>query len=151
ADGTQGGDGVYTYGPAGSFPVSSYQASNYWVDVLFVPSSTSDTTPPTVTATTPANGATGVPTTTTATATFSEALDPTTVSTSSFLLQDPSNATVPATVSYDAGSHTATLVPSAPLAGGATYRATVKGGSSGVKDLAGNPMAADVTWSFTTN
>ncbi len=37
------------------------------------------------------------------------------------------------------------------LAGrGAGYTVVVKGGSSGVKDVAGNPLAADVTASFTT-
>src|SRR5262249_50853263 len=28
--------------------------------------------------------------------------------------------------------------------------AVVKGGEAGIKDLAGNPLAADLTWSFTT-
>ncbi|MFI7059048.1 DUF4082 domain-containing protein [Streptosporangium canum] len=37
ADGAGGGNGVYTYGPASAFPDNSYQASNYWVDVVFVP------------------------------------------------------------------------------------------------------------------
>ncbi|MCE9672031.1 DUF4082 domain-containing protein [Myxococcus stipitatus] len=32
---TSGGNGVFTYGPAGSFPVNSFENSNYWVDVLF--------------------------------------------------------------------------------------------------------------------
>ena len=27
--------GVYSYGAAGSFPSSTYAASNYWVDVVF--------------------------------------------------------------------------------------------------------------------
>ena len=31
-----------------------------------------------------------------------------------------------------------------------TYTATVHGGAGGVHDAAGNPLAADVTWSFTT-
>jgi hypothetical protein len=43
------------------------------------------------------------------------------------------------------------LTPGAPLAAGAAYTATVKGGASGVKDLAGLALAADVTWSFTTS
>jgi hypothetical protein len=30
-------NGVYTYGPASSFPQSTYQSSNYWVDVVFNP------------------------------------------------------------------------------------------------------------------
>jgi len=34
ADGTDGNNGVYRYGSAG-FPTSSYQASNYWVDVVY--------------------------------------------------------------------------------------------------------------------
>ncbi|MBL1266144.1 DUF4082 domain-containing protein, partial [Methylomicrobium sp. RS1] len=29
-----GGNGVYRYG-SGGFPNSTYQSSNYWVDVLF--------------------------------------------------------------------------------------------------------------------
>ena len=33
---------------------------------------------------------------------------------------------------------------------GTTYTATVKGGAVGVKDVAGNALAADVSWSFTT-
>ncbi len=35
-DGEQGGNGVYMYGPSGSFPTYSYQSGNYWVDVVFI-------------------------------------------------------------------------------------------------------------------
>jgi len=35
ATGVAGGDGVYGYGGAGTFPANTYQAINYWVDVLF--------------------------------------------------------------------------------------------------------------------
>jgi Domain of unknown function (DUF4082)/Bacterial Ig-like domain len=38
-DGVAGGDGVYSYGSANVFPSSTYRATNYWVDVVFVPSS----------------------------------------------------------------------------------------------------------------
>lgn len=34
-EGLTGLAGVYTYGPAGSFPVSTYNSSNYWADVVF--------------------------------------------------------------------------------------------------------------------
>jgi hypothetical protein len=34
-DGVTGGNGVYSYSAASAFPNSTYQASNYWVDVLF--------------------------------------------------------------------------------------------------------------------
>jgi Domain of unknown function (DUF4082)/Fibronectin type III domain/Bacterial Ig domain len=30
-------NGVYAYGPAGSFPTNSFNAGNYWVDVLYAP------------------------------------------------------------------------------------------------------------------
>ena len=32
---------------------------------------------------------------------------------------------------------------------GTTYTATVEGGTSGVKDAAGNPLSADKVWTFT--
>ena len=85
-----------------------------------------------------------------AVATFSERMNPATITTSTVELRNASNALVPATVSYTDSTRTATLDPSAPLANSATYTATVKGGAAGVKDLAGNPLAADFTWSFTT-
>ena len=37
-DGAEGGNGVYRYGAGGGFPASSYQATNYWVDLVFSPS-----------------------------------------------------------------------------------------------------------------
>ncbi len=38
ADGAEGGNGVYNYGSTNAFPSSTYQSTNYWVDVVFVPS-----------------------------------------------------------------------------------------------------------------
>ena len=35
ASGTSGGDGVYAYGTGQIFPTDTYNASNYWVDVVF--------------------------------------------------------------------------------------------------------------------
>ena len=34
-NGVDGGNGVYRYGTSGGFPNSSYQSTNYWVDVVF--------------------------------------------------------------------------------------------------------------------
>jgi hypothetical protein len=42
-NGVAGGNGVYRYGSSG-FPTNSYRASNYWVDVVFMP----DVEPPAV-------------------------------------------------------------------------------------------------------
>jgi len=38
-----GGNGVYSYSGTGFFPTQTYEAANYWVDIAFVPSTT---TPP---------------------------------------------------------------------------------------------------------
>ncbi len=109
-----------------------------------------DTTPPTVTGQTPAPGATGVSLAVTPTATFSEPVNPGTVTTSTFTLRQGANPPLAASVSYDAASRTATLTPSAALAPSTSYTATVVGGASGVKDVAGNALVGNVTWSFTT-
>ena len=108
-----------------------------------------DTTPPTIAARTPAPGATGVALDISPTTTFSEAMDPSTLTTSTFTLVEQGQTTpLPASVSY--ASLTATLDPSANVKASTTYTATVKGGTNGAKDVAGNPLAADVSWSFTT-
>src|SRR5439155_22483461 len=74
ATGVDGSNGVYAYG-IGGFPNQSSNATNYWVDVVFT-NGVPDTTPPTVTSVTPANGAVGVSVSATAYATFSEAMIP---------------------------------------------------------------------------
>ncbi|MDP8952874.1 MAG: S8 family serine peptidase, partial [Actinomycetota bacterium] len=108
-----------------------------------------DTTAPTVSGVSPADVATGVEGTANATATFSEDMDPSTLTTSTITVVKDDGTTTPvdAAVTYDAATKKATLDPSAELEAGAKYVATVK---TGVKDKAGNPLAADKTWSFTT-
>lgn len=108
-----------------------------------------DATPPTIAARSPLAGASDVPPGTVVTATFSEAMDPATINGTTFELRQ-GTTTVPAAISYDGAALRATLDPSNELAASTTYTATVKGGSTGVKDLAGNPLAADSAWSFTT-
>ena len=110
-----------------------------------------DTTAPTVTAVTPLSGATNVPISTAPSATFSEPMDPLTLQGGNFELRDAADALVPATVSYDANTQTATLTPNAALAPSTQYTAKLKGGTGGVSDVAGNPLASDYSWSFTTS
>ena len=99
------------------------------------------TTPPTVTAQSPASGATGVPVAGNVTATFSEAVQASTIS---FVLMNGSTS-IPATVSYDATTNTVTLDPNANLAPSTTYTVTL----NGAQDPNGNTMTL-VSWSFTT-
>jgi hypothetical protein len=105
---------------------------------------------PTVGSTAPQDGATGVAISTNAEATFSEAMSPDTVSSSTFTLTEQ-GTTQPLTaeVTYDPETKKATLDPP-DLKANTIYTATVKGGTSGVKDPAGIPLAADKSWSFTT-
>ena len=150
--GVSGGNGVYRYTTTSAFPSSSFNSTNYWVDVVFSQTAPADTVAPTVTARSPASGATAVAATTTVTATFSEPVNPATVTSGTVVLRNASNAVVPSTLVYDAPTRTVTLTPSAPLDLSATYTASVVGGSTGtvVRDLAGNALAATVSWSFTT-
>ena len=104
-DGDGGANGVYRYGSTLSFPNLSYRSENYWVDVAFA-SSAADTTAPSVFATTPPAGATGVSRTTAIAATFSEAIEPATLTASTFLLRDAAGTTVNAALGYDAATTT---------------------------------------------
>jgi VCBS repeat-containing protein len=136
-----GGNGVFVATTTGAFPNSSFNATNYWVDVVF-----SSSLAPAVTAATPAAGASGVGVGTAVTATFSRPLNPTTVTTSTFHMRAVgATSDVPATVSY--AGQTATLQPSALLAVNTTYQVTVSGSITGAD---GTPVGSDFTWSFTT-
>jgi hypothetical protein len=150
-NGVGGGNGLYAYGAAPAFPTSSFQSSNYWVDVVFTTTGPADTTPPTVSARSPASGATGVAATASVTVTFNEAMDAATIGTGTIQLRDAGNALVTTSVTYDAGTRTATMTPSASLTAGAAYTASVRGGAADprVKDVAGNALAATETWTFT--
>ena len=141
ADAVGSPNGVFRYGAG--FPTQTFQASNYWADVVFVPA---DTTAPTVESVIPASDAAGVARDTVVAATFSEPLDPASLTSSTFRLRDANGTVIPAAVSYDAATRTARLTPTTALAYSTRYTATV----SAVRDLAGNVFAGTRTWSFTT-
>ena len=141
--------GVFKYGTTSAFPSQSFLSSNYWVDVVFTATAPTDTTPPTVTSTSPANGATNFPTSAAVTVTFSEAIDPATISSSTVKLLDGSSP-VAASVSYNAANRTVTITPNGALTNSKTYTISILGGAGGVKDLAGNALAQTATSSFTT-
>ena len=119
----------------------------------FTTGATLDTTAPTVTSTNPLNAAVGVCTNKTINTTFSEPMNPLTINTATVTLTTPAGALVTGTVGYNAASRIATFTPAASLTGtpATTYTVTIKGGLSGVKDLAGNALAIDKVSTFTTN
>ena len=138
-DGVSGGNGVYRYTSTPStFPDQTWQSENYWVDVVF--GEANDTTKPTVTARTPAPGATGVGVGTDVTATFSEPVQQSTIT---IELRAPGGAVVPAATSYDAANRTVTLDPTSALSATTTYTAAL----SGARDTVGNQMDP-VTWTL---
>jgi Ca2+-binding RTX toxin-like protein len=110
-----------------------------------------DTVAPTINTMAPTDGATDVAATSNAEVTFSEAMDSSTINGSTFtLVKQGTSQPVAAQVTYDPAAKKATLDPDADLDPSATYTAAVKGGTNGVKDPAGNPLAQDTSWSFTT-
>jgi hypothetical protein len=136
-----GQNGVFST-TRGTFPSQSYLSSNYYVDAVVGPGPA-----PAVTSRSPAPGASGVATNTPVQASFSRPLDPQTVTASSFTLAAPDGTVVAATVSYDGSTQSATLTSSAPLAVSTTYTAQI---AKTVTAVDGVPLAAPVSWSFTT-
>jgi hypothetical protein len=132
-----GGYTVYVRATDAASPPNTTAEENHASDSFTV-----DTAAPTVSSTSPVSGATGVPLTAVVTATFSEAMDASTITTGSFTI-----AGVSGSVSYNAGTYTATFTPDADLTGGTTYTASL---STAVTDAAGNALAAEYSWSFTT-
>ncbi len=147
-NGVDGPNGLYKYSTTSVFPTDTYQSEGYFVDVVFNTTNGPDVTAPTVKSVNPFAGASGVLTTTNALVTFMEAMDPATIIAANVFLRTPTSTVVPATLSYTAATNTATIVPTSSLAYSTTYTGVVK---AAVKDLAGNAMAADFTWTFTTS
>ena len=100
-----------------------------------------DTTAPTVVSTSPANGATSVPRTAPISVTFSENLDSATVTNAAFSFNNGVTGTIVVSGAV------ATLTPTPSLPASTTVTGTL---STAIKDRAGNPLAAPVTFQFTT-
>ncbi|MBE0625254.1 MAG: Ig-like domain-containing protein [Burkholderiales bacterium] len=118
----------------------------------FTTALTADTTTPLVIATNAygttgtLTGATGLPVNRDSTATFNEAMDPASIAAATFTLTCALPCANPAgAVSY--AGNTATFNPTGDLAPGTTYTSTV---TTGARDLAGNAMAANYVWDWTT-
>jgi hypothetical protein len=110
----------------------------------FTTGNVSDDIEPTVTLTDPLNDAISVVRNKTVQATFSEDMDPLTINTSTFTLMQGTNE-VSGIVNYSGVM--ATFTPTNILAAETVYTATI---TNGAKDLAGNTLAANKVWSFTT-
>lgn len=108
---------------------------------------TLDLTPPAVLTFAPTNFATSVPVDSVVTATFSEAMNAATLTNTTFTLTDATGAAVVGAVSYDVPTKTATFTPGANLATSTEYLAKL---TMAIADAAGNKMASQIAWRFTT-
>ncbi len=156
---------VATFTPASDLPASTTctvtiatnvkdVAGNAMASVfswIFTTGIAPDTTAPAVSSTNPTSGAVGVCTNKTINATFSEPMDPLSITTATFTLAVTAGAPVTGVVAYDAPTRISTFNPTANLTAATSYTATIKGGVSGVKDLAGNALVIDKVTTFTTN
>ncbi len=99
---------------------------------------------PIVISTSPVNNETNVALNKIVRATFSEPMNPSTISNSTFIVKQ-GGSVVTGTVSYSGSTayfkHTTNFLP------GSTYNATI---TTGAKDLAGNALASNYTWTFDT-
>jgi hypothetical protein len=102
-----------------------------------------DTIAPSVSSNVPAAGAVDIARDGTVSVTFSEDILPGSVTTNSLTLGNG----VSGSVSFDPNTNIATFTPDAPLALLTTYTVTL---TTAVMDLAGNPLANDISWTFTT-
>jgi hypothetical protein len=102
---------------------------------------------PTVISVVPANGATAVPINQALTASFSEAMNPATITPTTFTVTGPGGVAVTGAVTYVAAGSIATFRPAANLLPSTVYTGTV---TTGATDLAGNALANNFVWSFTT-
>ena len=105
-----------------------------------------DKTPPTVTSTSPASGATSVIVASPVKATFSEPVQSWSSSTI-FTVKNGAGTSFSGTIALSTDHTTVTFSHSSPFAPSTSYTVTI---TTGVKDLAGNAMTSIKTWSFTT-
>ncbi|MFN2603049.1 MAG: Ig-like domain-containing protein [Gemmatimonadaceae bacterium] len=108
---------------------------------------TGDGVAPTIVATTPSNGATGVTIGSTIKATFSEPMDGSSLRPAAFTLSSSTGLVPDVTSSYDEATNTVTFTPTRALSEKSTYKVTINGIG---QDVSGVPFTGSFQWSFTT-
>jgi hypothetical protein len=107
-----------------------------------------DATLPTVTGKSPKPNTTGISPNANVIATFSEAMMQSSLNRTTLkVVRVGTTRAVGASISYPAPNRVV-LNPTDSLVRGASYRVTIVGGANGAKDLAGNALAANVSWKF---
>ncbi len=120
-------------------------SQNYSWSFTTATGTTGDVTSPAVSSVTPANNASSVSLSGAITVAFNEAMNASTINATTITLKQGSTA-ITGTVTYS--GTTATFTPTAGLVANSVYSGTV---TTGAKDVAGNSLAANFTWSFATS
>jgi hypothetical protein len=119
------------------------------------------TTPLVVTKTVPAGGAAEISPTANVKAYFNHDMKASTITSSTFKIRKQGtttwleaarsvNNTISPTSTNGSSQSVVTLNPNADLAANTIYQVMIVGGSSGVKDVNGNALSANKSWTFTT-
>ena len=137
ADGVDGANGLYRTRSSG-FPTRTYEAANYWVDVVF---DDRDRRPPQVAATVPADGEVGVTADSIVQVRFNEPMDGASIDMS---LVDELGEPVAGSTSYDEERYVGSFVPDNPLRADGAYTAVL----ADAADATGNQIEAPTQWSF---
>lgn len=114
--------------------------------LLLVTVSIANAAAPSITSVYPANNVTNVPQRPTITANFDKNINPLTINNDTFKLRNKSGTEIKGEVSYSFEKK-ASFKPSGNLPYDNKYTVTI---TTGVIDLAGNHLASDYVWSFTT-
>ncbi|MBV8281784.1 MAG: DUF4082 domain-containing protein, partial [Candidatus Eremiobacteraeota bacterium] len=142
ANAPSGGNGVYAYGSSSSFPTSSYNASNYWVDVIFMSSGSSNASPV-------ANNDSGFfvtennPLSIPASALLANDTDPNGYPLSITGVSNPTKGSV----AYNASTQTVTFTPTTGYLGPATFTYTITNGHGGTASATVS-LTVSSTWSL---
>lgn len=117
-----------------------------FVEFTITGAAPADTTKPTVISSIPTYG-TPVTVNPTISASFSEAMNASTINNTTVILAKNSAPSIPIPVTVTPGTSNVTIVPTSALENSIAYLVKI---TTGVKDLAGNALAADYFWSFLT-
>jgi len=146
---TISGDNI-TYTPSSdkngtdAFIITVSNSSNQTKDITITVEDI-DTQTPTITSTTPEANATNVAINSAVSVTFSKEMNASSVDTSTGSLKDSAGNAIAGSVA--SSSNTFTFTPSSDLSYSSTYTATL---TTAMKDINGNALANDYSWSFTT-
>ena len=167
---TGSGDGMYSYSATSTFPKSTYNATNYWVDPVFTTQAPSsggggsaaiEVAPGSATGTvtaaqsTSSGGSTIDPVTTAvedsvhpATVNFGQAIEPQTLhvtvttTTGNEGSESPADTQITGSVEYNPATHTASFLPGGQLAPGTTYKAVA------TADTVTGSAITPISWTF---